>query len=41
MKSHKTGTTNTTVNFTGGQAIPGLTGPISTKGADTLDLSPA
>jgi hypothetical protein len=43
MKSHKAGTINAKMTFTGatGQAMPGLTGPISIKGDETTDLSPA
>lgn len=44
MKSHKTGTTNATMNFTGtptGPSIPGMTGPLTIKGDETTDLNPA
>jgi hypothetical protein len=43
LKSHKTGTSNTTMSFAGASdhAIPGLTGPITIKGDETTDLSPA
>lgn len=42
LKSHKVGTTNATMTFTGGvSAMPGLTGPITIKGDEMTDLSPA
>lgn len=43
MKSHKVGTVNATMTFTGGSgpAVPGLTGPITIKGDETTDLNPA
>ncbi|HEV1991766.1 MAG TPA: hypothetical protein VGR34_02745 [Candidatus Dormibacteraeota bacterium] len=43
IKSHKTGTVNATMTFTGGTgpALPGVTGPITIKGDETTDLSPA
>jgi hypothetical protein len=44
MKSHKTGTANLTMTFSGastGQTVPGLNGPISIKGDETTDQTPA
>jgi hypothetical protein len=43
VKSHMTANTNTTltVNLTSSAPIPGLTGPISIRGAETMDLTPA
>jgi hypothetical protein len=43
MKSQKAGTINAKMTFTGmsGQAMPGLMGPITIKGDETTDLSPA
>ena len=43
MKSHKTGSTNatTTLNLAPGATIPGMSGPITIKGDETTDLSPA
>lgn len=47
LKSHKTGNLNLTMNFGGtssgpaAPAVPGLTGPISIKGDETTDQTPA
>jgi hypothetical protein len=43
LKSHKTGTSNATITFAGasGPVMPGMTGPITIKGDETTDLSPA
>jgi hypothetical protein len=43
LKSHMTGKTDAamTMKMTSGTAIPGLTGPFSIKGTQTMDLDPA
>lgn len=44
VKSHSTGSIDATLNFTvpaGTSTPPGLTGPITFKGTQTLDMSPA
>jgi hypothetical protein len=43
LKSHSTGSVDATMNLniTAGAAQPGLTGPITFKGTQTLDMSPA
>jgi hypothetical protein len=43
LKSHSTGTVDATINLNmaAGSAAPGLTGPITFKGTQTLDMNPA
>jgi hypothetical protein len=43
MKSHSTGSLDATLTFnvSGGTAPPGLTGPLTFKGTQTLDMNPA
>lgn len=43
VKSHSTGTIDATLDFkmAAGQTMPGLTGPITFKGKQTLDMNPA
>jgi hypothetical protein len=43
LKSHSTGTVDATINLNmaTGSAAPGLTGPITFKGTQTLDMNPA
>jgi hypothetical protein len=43
VKSHSTGSVDATLDFqmAAGQTIPGLTGPITFKGTQTLDMNPA
>ena len=43
VKSHSTGSVDATLDFqmAAGETIPGLTGPITFKGTQTLDMNPA
>lgn len=43
VKSHSTGSVDATLDFqmAAGQTMPGLTGPITFKGTQTLDMNPA